>query len=381
KSPQYWLKRSSGVLWLVIMLFSFVRETSDTDYQFIQRAFYAINTKTVHWWNHLKEKGQELEQMQQIMVADNVCESLPEATKCMVSSNIPTEKLPLKTIPLKEIALLKSHTIEEIIPHQLSMDDHAEPSVNEPSKPREEEKIPTPSYKQGILNNIFSIDSLFKSLHLYSHSPHWKPTWRLSIVSKHIRNYQRELTHAQHTYGFGTLFGRYLANQRLLLQTGAIYGKYVRSQINTELRKEDKKIKVDYLSLRGDFHLIDIPLTLQYNFKSVHPEYQFFVSSSLSNYLFVQEDVRKASLPSDIRNAGNEVVYPTKGLKFGERMDWASSITLSVGLEKRLSKYTSVSAEPYVLIPLKGVGSESMKLHATGLMLKLNFQGSQYKSH
>jgi hypothetical protein len=52
---------------------------------------------------------------------------------------------------------------------------------------------------------------------------------------------------------------------------------------------------------------------------------------------------------------------------------WFSILNLSGGFEKKISKWFSIQAEPYLKIPLTGVGYGNIELSSYGIYFSLKF--------
>ena len=53
---------------------------------------------------------------------------------------------------------------------------------------------------------------------------------------------------------------------------------------------------------------------------------------------------------------------------------WFSVLNLSVGYERVISKRLSIQAEPYLKVPLTGLGAGSMKMGSYGMFFSLKYR-------
>ncbi|MDR3714059.1 MAG: outer membrane beta-barrel protein [Puia sp.] len=117
--------------------------------------------------------------------------------------------------------------------------------------------------------------------------------------------------------------------------------------------------------VQGSMDLMEIPLNLRYDFKL--PDNSIvYVSTGLSSYL-----------------EGNEnclYFYENFGMnrRAPEKQDdhdsyWFSSLNLSFGIEKPISKTFSLQMEPYLKIPLNGVGIGNVQMNSFGLYFSLKY--------
>jgi hypothetical protein len=371
RTPQYWLTKASGAICLFVMLFSIVHQTSNNDYRLFQKALSSINAKAVSWWNNHEEISKHIENESTIIVTDNN----------VIQHNLLVDDLSDK------IELSKNEAFMDIIPtKRVMIDVEIKPSqlilysiLDSGQKSKKEKRtLNKISSKKLFVADNTDLDSLFVKRKKWEYLKPSKLVASLntSLVVGYIKNQNKELSLDNETYSMGILVGKSFNKNKLLIQTGAIYAKFVNREMYSQEKRVGKNTVTEYIPLEGSFYVLDIPLRVQYNFETYKPHYQLFVSTSLSNYMFLEEKVVQTTLPKNSNKRYNaNAYYPSKKTQLGEKMEWASTITLSVGLERKLNANTSISFEPYIMIPLKGIGSEAIKLKATGLMMKLNFQG------
>lgn len=108
--------------------------------------------------------------------------------------------------------------------------------------------------------------------------------------------------------------------------------------------------------------IYEIPVNISYHFGRT-PKRSWFVSSGVSSYLMKKETYNNfyKSLPSG----------PTISHKYileGENKHYFSVFNLSVGYQKNISKSVSVTVEPYLRIPMSGVGYGKVKLNSSGVL-------------
>ncbi|HXS57437.1 MAG TPA: hypothetical protein VN726_15000 [Hanamia sp.] len=108
----------------------------------------------------------------------------------------------------------------------------------------------------------------------------------------------------------------------------------------------------------------EIPVKADYNFTRIK-NHNWFISTGLSSYLMKKENY-------------NYVYKTVSGSTYSK--DWAvnnknkhffSVLSLSGGYQYSFNKQFSFAAEPYINIPLKGVGEGKVKLNSAGILLTL----------
>jgi len=117
----------------------------------------------------------------------------------------------------------------------------------------------------------------------------------------------------------------------------------------------------------ADCYVIDIPVKLSYNFKST-AKGNWFAGAGLSSYLMKRETY--------IYNYKNTWGNPSSRLweVKNENKHYFSVLDLSGGYTRRLSNTFSISAEPYVEIPLTGIGEGKVHLNSGGVLMTLSIK-------
>ena len=107
--------------------------------------------------------------------------------------------------------------------------------------------------------------------------------------------------------------------------------------------------------------MYEIPLNVRYNV-SANSKRIWFANAGLSSYL-----MKKENYDYDYERYG---VYSKGNKEYKNTTDnWMSVAHLSIGLQKNLGAIGDLRIEPYVKLPLNGVGIGSMPLSSTGIYL------------
>lgn len=113
--------------------------------------------------------------------------------------------------------------------------------------------------------------------------------------------------------------------------------------------------------------ILDIPVSLKYDF--LHPNHRsrFFAGVSLSSYIMLNEEYRfrYENPDSGLREGWNG--------KTGTR-HWMSNAGFSIGYELDIHPNWSLRAEPFVKMPLKEVGWGNVRLYSVGSFFSLHFR-------
>lgn len=114
----------------------------------------------------------------------------------------------------------------------------------------------------------------------------------------------------------------------------------------------------------ADCRVFEIPLMLSYNFTHSN-EHSIFGTAGISSYFMKRETYNYISkLPSG-QTTNKQVTYNNKNKHY------FSVLTLSGGYQRNLGKSVSIAAEPYVKIPVDGIGFGKMQLNSAGILFSL----------
>lgn len=114
----------------------------------------------------------------------------------------------------------------------------------------------------------------------------------------------------------------------------------------------------------ADCYVLEIPLTAVYNF-GASKKHNWFVSSGLSTYLMKEETYEYY-----YKNSWGQMETRTKKVE-NENNHFFSIINISGGYKHQLSKRFFIMAEPYIKIPVSGVGYGDVKLNSAGMLFTI----------
>ena len=115
----------------------------------------------------------------------------------------------------------------------------------------------------------------------------------------------------------------------------------------------------------GDCRMWDIPLNLNYYF-TPSKSYSFFASAGLSSYLMNEENY---DFEVDTNQGTN--TYPKKYVN--ENKEWFKTLNVSVGLQKQINTRLVIQVEPFMKVPLAGVGEGNISLASFGSFFSLRY--------
>ena len=122
---------------------------------------------------------------------------------------------------------------------------------------------------------------------------------------------------------------------------------------------------VQLTSLEGDCDMWDIPLNVRYNF-IIKPGIKWFVNTGTSSYIMRNQAYTYYFIVNN---------YTTqKDWKTGSQQnEWFKIINFSAGFEKALNKSWSLQTEPFVKLPVGGMGFGKMDISSYGIMLGIKY--------
>jgi hypothetical protein len=161
-------------------------------------------------------------------------------------------------------------------------------------------------------------------------------------------------------YSLGISVG-YRFNRRIAVETGVLWDKKYYYSSGEYFKKSPETIPEyqDILELNGNCNMIEIPLNFRYDF-AFGRNHSFFAKAGLSSYFMTKENysyqVEQNSSPpwwknGSYNNSSNNIF---------------SILQISGGYELAVSGNTKISIEPYVKIPIQGVGIGSMPISSAG---------------
>jgi hypothetical protein len=163
-------------------------------------------------------------------------------------------------------------------------------------------------------------------------------------------------------YNFGLQVG-YRFSNRWSVNTGIIYTKKW-----YQAKGKDFNYKAPWPidKAEGNCSMWEIPVNVRYDV-SFNTKRRWFVSTGLSTYLMDKEKY--------------DMYYTWNGASYSIPLDTDSNtnylfsiLNLSVGMERSLGKHFSIQAEPYLKIPLQGLGTGSIRMDSYGIYFTLKFK-------
>jgi hypothetical protein len=135
---------------------------------------------------------------------------------------------------------------------------------------------------------------------------------------------------------------------------------------------------------------LDIPINITWKFLTKgtgKDRYSYYVSGGVSSLAYLGERYVKTTYRQEVREqvnmvaSGAKMTYQLENLETTSEnkekplnaFDVAGRINLIFGIERKISQDLNLHIEPYIKIPLSGLGSENMKFMTSGITCKISF--------
>ncbi len=169
---------------------------------------------------------------------------------------------------------------------------------------------------------------------------------------------------------YGVLFEYQFIN-RLRVQVGAVrtVKKYVSGPADYYNPIGFWTYGVKPATIEADCKILDLPLNVRWD-AIRRSRYDLFINSGLSSYLMLNERYDyKYAPPNDNNTHLKQNWEKSRGSDH-----FFSTFNLSVGYERQLKKGFTVQIEPYLKLPIKGVGFAAVDIYSTGLLISGKYQ-------
>jgi len=161
----------------------------------------------------------------------------------------------------------------------------------------------------------------------------------------------------------------YSFNQRWTITSGVVRARKVYGA-----KPEDYHMKPGYWpagqhlpdEINAVCKVVDIPVNVRYAVVAL-PRQSIYVQTGLSSYVMLHEDYRY-----DYSNYGKP--YSKHWIVSNQNRHFFQVLNLSVGYSKQIKPGISVGAEPFVKIPLAGVGAGKVNLASLGAFFSVSYR-------
>lgn len=160
-------------------------------------------------------------------------------------------------------------------------------------------------------------------------------------------------------YGVGL---NYDLGKHFTVASGLYVSKKVYNATPYEYKFPGGYVYPNLVNIAADCKVYEIPLSVYYNFKGVK-NHNWLAGISLSSFL-----MKKEIYDYQYKTPSGQT-YNYKNTVSNENKNYFSVLTLSAGYRYKLNNRLAFVAEPYVKLPLGGIGLGKIKLNSTGLLV------------
>jgi hypothetical protein len=160
----------------------------------------------------------------------------------------------------------------------------------------------------------------------------------------------------------------YRLTSRLRVNTGLLRStkQYVARRSDYDFGAYAANIAHRYFDdVDGSCTVLDVPLNLRYDLLT-RPQYRLYGSAGLSSF-FMQREQYSYAYTENYRPGYWEGTYTNANRHY------FSVLNLSAGYERALSSRWSLQAEPYLKLPLAGIGNGKIRLTSAGVFLGVKY--------
>jgi opacity protein-like surface antigen len=158
-----------------------------------------------------------------------------------------------------------------------------------------------------------------------------------------------------------SLLFEYPLTKRLFISSGAILSTKVYSSYNEIVYG---KYTAD--GVEGTCQILDIPINVYYLFNTPG-KFSFFAGAGASSYFMMSEEY---TFYINTNSGKREFDWSFKG----ENIDWFKMLNVSAGVQYKVSNKFYLQAEPFVKVPMAGIGEWDIDLSSVGVFMGLKYR-------
>ncbi len=153
----------------------------------------------------------------------------------------------------------------------------------------------------------------------------------------------------------------YIIGKHLRINTGLNVSRKIYTAQPYQYKFSGGTVYPNLKKINADCNVYEIPLNVYYNFKTVK-NHNWFAGTGISSYLMKKETY------DYIYITPSGQTYNYIHTETNQNKHYFSVLTLSGGYQYKLNNRFSFIGEPYLKIPLGGVGAGKVKLNSAGIM-------------
>lgn len=174
----------------------------------------------------------------------------------------------------------------------------------------------------------------------------------------------QELNHPGYVVG---VVAGYQWNDKMAIESGLLLAKkYYFSEgkyFNMEKISSTMPAGMQIISLKGSSIVFELPVKIKYDFLKKHRT-SFFSSVGLTSYVLTKEKNNYLVIVNGTQS-NQQSAYNSKSSYI------AAAVDISAGYEHKIGRYSHVRLEPYLQIPLTGIGVGRMPVMSSGVHFRI----------
>ena len=163
------------------------------------------------------------------------------------------------------------------------------------------------------------------------------------------------------------LIGGYRFSTHLSAETGILFsqkyyttsGKYFSLKEIGPMMPAAMKV----MDVKGTSKVVEIPVHLRYDFSN-KKDHHYFSLAGFSSYILTKES-------NQYHTSLNGAEYMIYGTYKNNRGYFAASLDLAIGYEKNIGKTSNIRFQPYIQLPVKGIGVGNLHVMSTGVHIAI----------
>jgi hypothetical protein len=197
-----------------------------------------------------------------------------------------------------------------------------------------------------------------------------RPQWAITaLASSDVNGTSSFQGKAGSNYGLLLSFG---ATKKLTITSGVVYSS---KPYNTSFSNYHTAytFKHDPTDVTADCKMLDIPINIGYqiygNFRN-----KLSVGTGLSSYLMLHE-----KYTYNYADAANSAAWPQTFTVPNSKGYLLSIVNINATYEHRINSNIGVSIQPYMKVPISGVGYSDIKLQSTGVAIGVTYNINSFR--
>jgi hypothetical protein len=159
-------------------------------------------------------------------------------------------------------------------------------------------------------------------------------------------------------FSLGATVG-YRINKQLAVETGFLWDRKYYHTRGEYFKNPNIPIAAN-ADIDGNCNMMEIPVIIRYDFAAAK-NHSFFAKAGLSSYLAMKDNY------SWVKTVPQPPYYYPEDKSYNAPSNIFSILQLSAGYERAISSKINIQVEPYVKIPLQGVGTGNMPISSVGI--------------